>query len=120
MGLTKERITPEVNETAISPQRIKAEVVEADSECEVLDFLESTPGDLEVQYRNLDDRRMLAAHAAYDAKPPDVIKEEAGALGVLDWSLLVNRLSPPAKQRVDHNITAMNILALFPGVKRGE
>ena len=107
-------------EKSLTKKPSKKDIVEATSECEVLDFLESTPGDLEVQYRNLDDRRMLAAHAAYDAKPPDVIKEEAGALGVLDWSLLVNRLSPPAKQRVDHNITAMNILALFPGVKRGE
>ena len=109
-----------MNETAIGPQRIEAEVVEADSESEVLEFLERTPGDLEVQYKNLDDRRMLAAHAAYDAKPPNVIKEEAEQLNVLDWSLLINRLSPPAKQRVDHNITAVNILALFPGVKRGE
>jgi hypothetical protein len=62
-------------------------------------------------------RREEAAHALYDAKPPEKIKEEAEMMPLDKWSQVVERIDKPDTTKLDVNVTAMGLLGLFPVAK---
>ena len=59
-------------------------------------------------------KRTATINALYEAKPPEVIKAEAELMPLDPWSRVVARLDKEQNIKVDHNITAMGILGLFP------
>jgi hypothetical protein len=59
-------------------------------------------------------KREAALHAVYDAKPPEVIQLEAAGMDLERWSKVVARLDTEKSVKVDANITAMGIFAMFP------
>lgn len=64
--------------------------------------------------------RTATIKALYDAKPPEVVKSEAELMPLEPWSRVVQRLDREQNIKVDHSITAMGILGLFPVAIREE
>ncbi len=65
---------------------------------------------------DIDKRMDCAIHAVLDAKPPKVIKEELECVDIEKWSRVLSRLYQRKSVKVDANITAMGLLAMFPVV----
>lgn len=66
-------------------------------------------------------KRAATVKALYDAKPPEVVLAEAELMPLEPWSRVVQRLDREQNVKVDHTITAMGILGLFPvAVRDGE
>lgn len=65
-------------------------------------------------------KRTASIKALYDAKPPEVIQAEAEMMPLDPWSRVVARLDKEQNIKVDHTITAMGILGLFPVAVREE
>lgn len=60
------------------------------------------------------EKRTATIKALYDAKPPEVVQAEAELMPLEPWSRVVQRLDREQNVKVDHTITAMGILGLFP------
>jgi len=56
-----------------------------------------------------------ALHAVLDAKPLEKITEELEDADIEKWSRVLARLYQRKEVKVDHTITAMGFLGLFPG-----
>ncbi len=69
------------------------------------------------QSLTLEKRRDDTVHALYDAKPPEIVFEEAIDLDLDKWSRIVERLDKRQQVKIDANITARGILGLFPMVR---
>lgn len=66
-------------------------------------------------------KRANTVNALYDAKPPEVVRAEAELLPLEAWSRIVARMDKEQNVKIDHSITAMGILGLFPvAVREGE
>jgi len=59
-------------------------------------------------------RMDLATHAVLDAKPPEKLTKELEDVDIEKWSRVLGRLYQRKDVKVDHTITAMGILGLFP------
>ena len=59
-------------------------------------------------------KRTATIKALYDAKPPEVVELEASRMPLDPWSRVVARLDKEQNVKVNHTITAMGILGLFP------
>jgi hypothetical protein len=62
----------------------------------------------------LESRREKICHALYDAMPVERVIAEAEALDLDRWSRIVERLDKRQAVKMDVNISAMGILAMFP------
>ena len=58
-----------------------------------------------------------AIEAVLDAKPPEVIKAELENVDIEKWSRVFARVYAKKTVKIDANITAMGILAMFPVVE---
>ena len=68
----------------------------------------------------LERRREDTVHALYDAKPPEVVFEEALPLDLDRWSRIVERLDKRQQVKLDANISVLGLIGLFPIVKEME
>ena len=58
-----------------------------------------------------------AIEAVLDAKPPEVIRAELENVDIEKWSRVFARVYAKKTVKIDANITAMGILAMFPVVE---
>ncbi len=58
-----------------------------------------------------------AIEAVLDAKPPEVIRRELEDVDIEKWSRVFARVYAKKTVKIDANITALGILAMFPVVE---
>ncbi len=69
---------------------------------------------------SLEKRREDTVHALYDAKPPEVVFEEALPMDLERWSRIVERLDKRQQVKLDANVSVLGLIGLFPVVKEVE
>ena len=63
---------------------------------------------------DIDKRMDYVIHAVLDARPPKRITEDLEFVDIEKWSRVLSRLYQRKSVKVDANITAMGLLAMFP------
>lgn len=69
------------------------------------------------QSLTLEKRRDNTVHALYDAKPPEIVFEEAKPLDLDKWSRIVERLDKRQQVKLDANVSVLGLIGLFPVVR---
>lgn len=122
----REKEEPLVEDTPVEEpiEDSKGEVIVCESEEEFLAAIGEQEGPIAVTHSKveapIEKKRKRTLHALYDAKPPERVREEAEGMDLERWSKVVARLDRDQNVKVDHNITAMALVGMFPVAVEGD
>ena len=95
------------------------EVVIVESEEDFLKAMGNPSGPVTVIQRSVEERQERLLHRVYDGVEAIPVEEEVVAMGLREASKVIARLKVQ-QVRVDHSITAMALVGMFPVAKEME
>jgi hypothetical protein len=97
-------------------------VIEAQDEDHFLALVGKQNGSMPIQVvtKSVGDRRETLLHRVYDGVEDIPVEEEISNMGIKEASKVIARLDTSRDVKIDHSITAMALIGMFPGAREVE